>query len=114
MVDASGITTLESIRNTPKRLASFSPEMEALRLEAKRYLYANLYNCEELTRDHEEAACVTHELFDAWTADPSLLPASYALRVQEEGIPRVVADYIAGMTDNFIFAQYEEFRRLKT
>jgi dGTPase len=108
---ALNITTLDGIRNAPDRLARFSPKMEDLRMEAKRYLYANLYNCEELTRDHEEATRIIQELFDTWTADPALLPASYASRVAEEGAPRVVADYIAGMTDNFIFAQYEEFRK---
>ena len=50
--------------------------MEALRLEAKRYLYANLYNSEELTRDHEEAERVIHDLFHAWVKDPTLLPSS--------------------------------------
>jgi dGTPase len=111
LVTASGITTLEGIRNAPQRLAAFSPEMEALRLEAKRYLYAHLYNCDELTFDHEKAARVIHELFAAWTSDPSLLPSSYAARVAEEGAPRVVADYIAGMTDNFILAQHQEWLR---
>jgi dGTPase len=112
-VSVAGITTLEGIRNAPRRLAAFSPAMESLRLEAKQYLYANLYNCEELTRDHKEAAYVITELFNAWTHDPSLLPASYASIVREEGAPRVVADYIAGMTDNFILAQYAAFRRNK-
>jgi dGTPase len=112
-VNTAGITTLEGIRNAPHRLAAFSPEMESMRLEAKRYLYANLYNCEELTRDHEEAARVITELFNAWTRDPSLLPASYASRVSEEGAPRVAADYIAGMTDNFILEQYRIFLRNK-
>ena len=109
-VKAADVTTLDDIRNAPHRLAAFSPEMEELRLEAKRYLYANLYNCEELARDHEEAARVIAELFRAWTANPSLLPPSYVARVQEEGAPRVAADYIAGMTDNFIMTQYAEFR----
>ena len=109
-VKAAGVTTLDGIRNAPHRLAAFSPEMEELRLEAKRYLYANLYNCEELARDHEAAARVIAELFRAWTVDPSLLPSSYASRVQEEGAPRVAADYIAGMTDNFIMTQYAEFQ----
>jgi len=110
-VSAAGATTLEDIRNAPQRLAGFSPEMEELRLEAKRYLYANLYHCEELARDHEEAARVIAELFEAWTVNPSLLPPSYESRVQQEGAARVAADYIAGMTDNFIMAQDAEFRR---
>lgn len=112
-VNVAEITTLESIRKAPHRLATFSPEMETLRLEAKQYLYANLYNCDELTRDHDEATRVIAELFEAWTRDPSLLPPSYAPLVREEGAPRVVADYIAGMTDNFILDQYAAFRRGK-
>jgi dGTPase len=109
-VKAAGITTVEEIRNSLHRLAAFSPQVEALRLEAKQYLYANLYNCAELTNDHDEAACVIADLFAAWTRHPSLLPASYTSRVSEEGAPRVVADYIAGMTDNFILAQHRDWR----
>src|SRR5579884_809525 len=111
-VHEHGVTSLEQVRNAPERLARFSTKMERLRMEAKRYLYANLYNCAELARDHEEAARIIHRLFDAWTTHPELLPSSYASRVAEEGAPRVVADYIAGMTDNFIFAQYENFKAL--
>jgi dGTPase len=106
------VTSLEQVRNAPERLVRFSTGMEGLRMEAKHYLYANLYNCEELARDHEEATRIIHGLFDAWTTHPELLPSGYASRVAEEGAPRVVADYIAGMTDNFIFAQYENFKAL--
>jgi dGTPase len=109
-VSAAGITTLEGIRNAPHRLAAFSPEMEELRLEAKQYLYTHLYNCAELTHDHGEAACVIADLFAAWTRNPSLLPSSYTSQVLEDGAPRVVADYIAGMTDNFILAQHKDWR----
>lgn len=112
-VNAAGITTLEGIRNAPHRLAAFSPEMEDLRLEAKQFLYCDLYNSPEVTHDHDEAAHVIQELFDAWTKDPSLLPPSHLSRVEEEGAPRVVADYIAGMTDNFILDQYAVFREAR-
>ena len=106
-VEAAGATTLEDIRAAPERLAAFSPQMEELRLEAKRYLYANLYNSAELARDHEEAEQVIAELFRAWVTDPALLPPSHAARIDEEGAPRVVADYIAGMTDQYILSHYE-------
>ncbi|MGC1294732.1 MAG: dNTP triphosphohydrolase [Alloacidobacterium sp.] len=109
-VRVARITTLEGIRNAPHRLAAFSPEMEELRLEAKQYLYTHLYNCAELTHDHGEAACVIADLFAAWTRNPSLLPSSYTSQVWEDGAPRVVADYIAGMTDNFILAQHKDWR----
>lgn len=100
-------TTLEAIRLTPERLVAFSPAMEEQRLEAKHYLYANLYNAPELRHDHEEAERVTHTLFRAWVADPTLLPPSHLAAIAAEGAPRVVADYIAGMTDQYIITQYQ-------
>lgn len=116
-VERAGATTLEDIRNAPERLAAFSPEMEELRREAKRYLYAHLYNSPELERDHAEAEQVIAALFRAWVADPGLLPASHAARVDKEcgkeAAPRVVADYIAGMTDQYILNHYEAWTSRK-
>ena len=101
-VREQGIVDLAGVRRAPERLAAFSPEMERLRREAKEFLYQNLYLCEDLKRGHEEAEQVIAGLFSSWMADPSLLPPGYAIQVAEEGAPRVIADYIAGMTDHFI------------
>jgi dGTPase len=106
-VEQAGATTLDAIRSAPQRLAAFSPAMEELRLEAKSYLYGHLYNAPELTRDHADAEQVITTLFRAWVADPALLPPSHAVQVDEEGAPRVVADYIAGMTDQYILSHYQ-------
>ncbi|HWF46600.1 MAG TPA: deoxyguanosinetriphosphate triphosphohydrolase [Bryobacteraceae bacterium] len=107
----SGATTLEAVRRAPARLVAFSPAMEDLRHEAKRYLYANLYNSPELQRDHEEAELVTKTLFRAWVADPALLPPAHLAEIAAEGAPRVVADYIAGMTDQYILGHYRALKR---
>src|SRR5579872_2913493 len=105
-VREQGISDLEGIRRAPERLAAFSPGMERLRCEAKQFLYQNLYLCEDLKRGHDEAEQIIADLFSAWMADPALLPPSYASQVTEEGAPRVIADYIAGMTDHFIFQMH--------
>jgi dGTPase len=105
-VEQTGAATLEAVRRAPARLVAFSPEMEELRLEAKRYLYANLYNAPELKRDHAEAELVITTLFRAWVADPALLPTAHVSEIEAEGAPRVVGDYIAGMTDQYILSQY--------
>ncbi|HKR25959.1 MAG TPA: dNTP triphosphohydrolase [Acidobacteriaceae bacterium] len=97
-----GITDLEGIRHAPERLAAFSPGMESRRREAKEFLYQNLYLCDDLKRGHDQAEQIIADLFSAWMADPTLLPPSYAAEIPEEGAPRVIADYIAGMTDHFI------------
>jgi dGTPase len=99
---AYGIANLEGIRRAQHRLAGFSPEMELLRREAKEYLYQHLYLCAELENGHQQAVKVIGDLFEAWMAEPWKLPPSYAEQVAREGAPRVIADYIAGMTDHFI------------
>jgi len=106
-VEAAGATALDDIRRAQKRLAAFSAQMEELRLEAKRYLYDRLYNAPEVARDHEEAEQVIATLFREWVANPALLPPSHAAQIDGEGAPRVVADYIAGMTDQYILSHYQ-------
>ena len=103
-----GLRSLAEIRTWPERVCAFSPEMEELRLEAKRFLYQNLYLSEDLVQSHDEATTVIRQLFQFWVANPATLPASYAAQVEELGAPRVVADYIAGMTDAFILQLHRE------
>jgi dGTPase len=108
-VKAGGVVSLEDVRRSPQRLAAFSAEAEELRREAKQHLYASLYSREELQRDLQEAATVVRNLFSCWVSNPSQLPAANQAQIVAEGVPRVVADYIAGMTDNYILLQYAEW-----
>ena len=91
--------------------AVFSPQVEAERLQEKRYLYDTLYTCEPLETEHDKAEEVVTALFNYWINDPEELPAGYFDEVQNEGLARVVADYIAGMTDHFILLQYAQVKR---
>lgn len=107
---AANIQSLADIRNAPARLAGFSDAVEAERAAAKRYLYQYLYQSEELEAAHVEAEGVIKALFHCWTAQPSLLPSSCAADLAIDGAPRTVADYIAGMTDQFILTQYSSYK----
>jgi dGTPase len=109
---AEGIRDLEGIRRAPERLAVFSPEIEQLRWEAKEFLYRNLYLCEDMASGHRQAAQVIADLFAEWMADPSLLPPGYFGQVEEEGAARVIADYIAGMTDHFVLKMHRSVRKM--
>jgi dGTPase len=108
-VKAAGVATLEDVRLFPEKLVAFSPHVEELRREAKQYLYTALYSSEELQRDLREATLIVRELFAGWVKDPSLLPPANQSQIAEHGVPRVVADYIAAMTDNYILQQYAEW-----
>jgi dGTPase len=108
---AIGAESVSDVRRHPARLALFSPEVEAERLQEKRYLYDTLYTCEPLETEHDKAEEVVTVLFDHWINDPEELPPSHFEEVQNEGLARVVADYIAGMTDSFILLQYAQIKR---
>jgi dGTPase len=105
-----GATTLEEIRQAPKRLIRLSEPLEAQRRQTKSFLYANLYQSPALEIEHAHAEEVVKTLFSAWVNDPDLLPADHAARVQEEGAPRAVADYIAGMTDAYIELAWQKHK----
>jgi dGTPase len=107
----TGVQTLEDVRRHPSRLALFSPQAESERLEEKRYLYETLYTCPHLEREHDKAEEVVTALFNYWISDPVELPPSYFEEIEAEGLARVVADYIAGMTDSFILEQYALIKR---
>jgi dGTPase len=101
-VVALGATTLDEIRRATQRLVALSPEMEADRLAAKKFLYANLYESPGMEEEHEDAAEIIRELFSAIIADPGLLPEDHQAEIPAEGLERTVADYIAGMTDSYV------------
>jgi dGTPase len=108
---ALGATSLEQVRNHASRLAAFSPLAESQRLQEKRYLYDTLYTCAELSLEHDKAEEVVTALFNYWIAEPRELPPAHFEEIESEGLARVVADYIAGMTDGFILLQYAQVKR---
>ena len=108
-VTALGVTTLDGIRRAPQRLAALSPEMEAARLAAKKFLYANLYESPGMEEEHTNAAEIIRELFSAIIADPGLLPADHQTQIPAEGLARTVADYIAGMTDSYVEQAWKRY-----
>ncbi len=101
-VAALGTTTLDQVRRAPERLVALSAEIEAERATAKTFLYANFYNSPGMEEAHRHADSIVEELFARIMADPSLLPADHQSQIPTEGLARTVADYIAGMTDNYM------------
>ena len=106
----NSLANLDDVRKHP-RIATFSPEVEAERLQEKQYLFDTLYTCPALTLEHDKAEEVVTALFNFWMANPEELPEGYVEEVPTDGLARVVADYIAGMTDAYILLQYAQVKR---
>ncbi|MGA8066702.1 MAG: deoxyguanosinetriphosphate triphosphohydrolase, partial [Terriglobales bacterium] len=108
-VQAAGVHSLEEVRRHRERLAAFSPAVEAERRRLKEFLYENLYYSPALAAEKEDAERITGELFGHWMEEPDDLPRNYKEKAGQEPLPRVICDYIAGMTDPFIYQQYEKY-----
>ena len=74
-IKTEGIRSLEDVRACPRRLATFSPEVEEERRGAKEFLYKNLYFSAALDPEKNDAERVIRELFEFWMAKPGK-PAS--------------------------------------
>jgi dGTPase len=106
---AEGITATDQVRHCPRPLVGFSPGMGHKNAELKLFLMEHLYRHYRVIRMAEKARRILHDLFKVYAESPRQLPPSFAVRIPQEGVPRVVCDYIAGMTDRFAL---EEHRKL--
>jgi len=110
-IQSAGIKTVDDVRHCRHRLVSLSPAIERERRETKEFLYRNLYFSSALEPEKNDAERIIRELFQVWMGKPETLPASYQEKARQEPLARVVCDYIAGMTDNYIYEQYERIAR---
>ena len=101
------IHSIDDVRCFPQRLAGFSSQVDAERRQIKDFLRANVYQNAELDPGKKDADKIIGGLFEFWMKNPEKLPRSY--QEKDDPLPRTICDYIAGMTDNFIYEQYEKY-----
>jgi dGTPase len=106
---AEHITSLGDVHGFNRPIVGFSPAVDAQRLELKAFLMDNLYRHYQVMRMTEKAKRVMTELFDAYMSEPRQLPPHVLERQRiGEPLPRIVADYIAGMTDRFVMIEHRK------
>jgi len=113
-LDEAAPTDIDAVRMQGKPLIVFSDGMHEQNLELKRFLRTRLYRHYRVHRMTAKAARTITALFSAFLDDPRLLPSEVqqqaAMKEEQhgkDGRARVVADYIAGMTDRYAIAEYE-------
>jgi dGTPase len=107
----SGVKSADSVRGLGHPIAAFSEAMGNHDRALKRFLHQRMYRHKRVNRMSSKARRVVRELFQLFLAEPARLPAEW--RAQTGGSDaeraRIVADYLAGMTDRFAL---DEHRRL--
>ncbi len=101
--------SVEDVRAHDGALVGFSEAMRIQDKQLKAFLWTRMYRHYRVNRMSAQARRVVEELFHALTAEPDMLPPEWSnacIDATEAKQARVVADYIAGMTDRFAMTEH--------
>ena len=101
------IESMEEVRKSV-RLISFSKEVANQRQGLKKFLFKNLYCHYRVMRMVNKAQRFIKQLFESYLEKPKQLPFTCQQKIAEQGLERVICDYIAGMTDRFALEEYKK------
>ena len=108
-LESAKLDTPEKVQLHDSNVVNYSAEFGAEVRELKRYLYQNMYHHYRLVRMQQKAERIVSELFNAYLKEPAMLPTDVQKRLDAAPLHRVIADYLAGMTDRYAL---DEWNRL--
>ena len=100
---------VDAVRRLGRPMIAFSAAMHANDVALKRFLYERMYRHYKVNRMASRARRVVRELFALFIAEPECLPTDWRERCDGPATlktARMVADYIAGMTDRYAFKEH--------
>jgi len=102
--------SIDDVRRTGTAMVTMSDGIFAQHRALKNFLHKHLYSHEQKLAMTKKVQAMVSDLFSAFSNNIDLMPAQFAsaaARQDEPGRARIVADYIAGMTDRFAIAEHE-------
>lgn len=105
---SSGAQSAQDIRDMDAPVIQFSPELFSDLKQIREFLFENMYRHWTVRRMRRKAAKIVVELFDIFMDDPQMLPPEWQAQTGGDTTARarVIADYIAGMTDRFAMQEH--------
>ncbi len=97
-----------SIPSTEAIPIGFEPELETKIKKLKKILFQELYQHKEIVRKMYAGKKAVEGLFGALMDEPKMLPNYYASQLEFRNKHRVIADYIASLSDRSAMALYNE------
>jgi dGTPase len=95
-----------------QELVRFGPELEPLQKALNAFIYQRVIFVPAVQKADAPVREILRTLFKLYYQDRQLMPQLPLLENSEEKSgPRQIADFIAGMTDNFVFREIERLRR---
>ena len=107
----AGVKTAEDIRLLPEAVVAFSAPMRENDRGLKAFLFERMYRHYRVNRMTTKARRVVRDLFALYLGEPRCLPSEWRDQAGPPGAPetaRLVADYLAGMTDRYALKEHRE------
>jgi dGTPase len=104
----AGVKSVADVRAHAKRLVGLGPRRARDDRELKEFLNANLYSNRRVGSERQVIVRCVRRLFGYYLEHRRRLPPFYVEQSRQEPLHRVVCDYIAGMTDNYLLLQYQK------
>jgi dGTPase len=101
------LATRDAVQHAPAKCVCFSPAIAAALEELGSFLLTRVYQHPASLQKSQDARRCIGDLFAHFVEHPETLPGRYLTRVENDGLHRVVCDYIAGMTDRFCLAEHD-------
>ena len=83
-----------------------SPEVEQAADDLRNFMFERVYRSPIVKAEESKAKEMLMRLFEYYVAHPEALPEDFQPQLSFDGMERTVADYIAGMTDNYAVDKY--------
>jgi len=109
-IEAGKPRSIDDVREAGRPLIAMSGDIARQHQSLKQFLHKHLYSHEQKLAMTQKAQAIVRELFEAYSNDVRLMPDEFAERAGElddVARARVIADYIAGMTDRYAIAAHE-------
>lgn len=103
----SGVRSVEDLQKLPYLVIAYSEDLQRRNRQLKDFLYLNLYRHHRVVRMAVKAERIVTDLFNAYRAEPTMLPSHVQGWIDDRGLERTICDYIAGMTDRFAVQEHE-------
>ena len=104
---AGGFASAAALRGAGRPMAAFSPALFPRLKALKAFQMQNMYRHPRIANSMTRAQAVVTDLYEAFVADPGLLPPDWTAAAHEAVPGTVARDYIAGMTDRFALTEYQ-------
>lgn len=110
-INKETITHIDEIRNLNYQIVDFTEKTNERIKEIKKFLHEQIYKSNIMTAISLKCTKIVQGLFKVYMDDVNLLPVNWKIQIDSNdpnSKARIIADYIAGMTDRFAIQEYNQ------